>query len=205
MSGGGRRIFAAACLMLVLAPASAKPDSVPWGDLTAFIPPVFATSCGQGTGTAQVRESCERLGIVCWDRPQLRMGDLGAICCAEAGCPFGGVLLVEIGINDEALRALDIDITYEADRCRALLERARELGMVIILARMREPPQAANEVELELLLSLAPWADLIITCCAMTGRATIDLLSGELGIPWIELAGPEDLDILFSQLFRQAT
>lgn len=84
---GGSRVLAAACLLLVLAPVFTSANGVPWGDLPAFIPPVLATSCGQGTGAAEVRESCERLGIICWDRPQLRMGDLGSFCCAGAELP----------------------------------------------------------------------------------------------------------------------
>lgn len=133
------------------------------------------------------------------------MGDLGATCCVDAGCPFGGVLIVTVGVDEEAMRAQGVDIAFEAARCRALVERARELGMAVVVALIGEASQAVTEEEAKLLRTLATAADLLIACGVTSGRATLDRLSSEFKIPWMELDGLQDLGALLAQLLGVTT
>lgn len=163
--------------------------------------PILITTCGQTAGAMLVGTVCDRLGIPYHVDPFLLMGDLGAVCCSDAGCPFGGTLLIMTGASSEGMRAREVDMTFEIARCTALLERARELGMFIIVAQVEGPTRRSAEDDERSIRSVSPFADLLITRADIDHDGYFAALAEELDIPQVYIDGPLDLETLLPLLF----
>ena len=123
------------------------------------------------------------------------MGDLGAICCADAGCPFGGVLILVADVDEGAMRALDVDLAFEIARCRVLVERGKELGMAIIVALLDGGGELPPAEDLELFSQFVAMADLAVVPCGISVHALDDR------IPVLALDTSADLEAVLRTLF----
>jgi len=182
--------FVAASQGLVL------PDALP-----VLSAPILVTTCGQNAGAMLVGTVCDRLGIPYHVDPFLCMGDLGAVCCSDAGCPFGGALFITTGTSPEGMGAREVDMASEIARCTALLERARELGMFIIVAQVEEPARPSTEDDERSIRSVLPFADLLITRADIDHDGYFVALAEELEIPLVYIDGAPDLEALLLLLF----
>ena len=171
-------------------------------DLPVLSAPILITTCGQNAGATLVGTVCDRLGIPYHVDPFLLMGDLGAVCCSDAGCPFGGALLITTGASSEGMSAREVDMTLEIARCTALLERARELGMFIIVAQVEGPAWPSTEDDERSIRSVLPFADLLITRADIDHDGYFAALAEELEIPQVYIDGAPDLEALLLLLFR---
>ena len=163
--------------------------------------PILVTTCGQSPGALMLALVCGEVGIACVRQDLIYAGDLAADCPLDAETYHAGVLFVTTGTSREGMGAAGVDVDSEVARCVALIERAKELGMVVIVGQIEGLPQRADEYDETSIQAMSPLADLLITRADVNEDGYFTALAEENEIPQIFIDETLDLRVLLPLLF----
>jgi hypothetical protein len=163
--------------------------------------PIITTTCGQSPGALMVKLICDEVGLFCEEIDLLTADELEAECPIDATTQSVGVLIVTTGTSLKGMGAAGVDIDYEVSRCVALIEKAKELGIFVIVAQIEGAARRVDEYDEASITSTSPLADLLITRSDIDGDGYYTTLAEENGIPQIFIEDTLDLEVLLPLLF----
>lgn len=198
MRGMGFPILLAVVLVgTALAQEEARVFEIPEG-LPELKSPIIVTTCGQSPGALMVDIICDMIGLSCDEADVLTAEEL-ADGCSEDFCY--GVLFVTTGTSLKGMGAAGVDLGYEIRRCTALIEAARELGMVIIVGQIEGQARRVDKYDEQSIAAMSPLADLLITRSEVNEDGYFTDLAEEYEIPQIFIEDAIDLEVLLPILF----
>jgi hypothetical protein len=164
--------------------------------------PIIVTTCGQSPGALMVKLICdsEQVAIACEEMDLLTADELLAECPEDIK-DFAGVLFVTTGTSLKGMGAAGVDVDSEVARCIALVEAARDLGMIIIVGQIEGPSRRVDEYDEASIRAMSPLADLLITRTDVNEDGYFTDLAEELEIPQIFIEETLDLEVLLPLLF----
>lgn len=162
-------------------------------------PPIVVTTCGQSPGALMVKVVCDTLGIPCIEEDLLTADKLEELCKGENP---PRVLFVTTGTSLKGMGAAGVDIDYEVKRCLAVVEKAKELGLVVIVGQIEGPSRRVDEYDEKSIRAMTPLADLLITREDVNEDGYFTKVAEEKGIPQIFIKKALDLQALFPLIFK---
>jgi hypothetical protein len=168
--------------------------------------PILAVTCGQAPGAMMLKLICDdaAVGLACeeGDREDhmFTADELAAKCAVQTPCY--GVLFVTTGTSLKGMGAAGIDVDYEVARCTALVAKAKELGIFVIVGQIEGPSRRTDETDEKSITSMSPLADLLITRSDVNGDGYFTTLAEEKKIPQIFINQTLDLKVLLPLLFQ---
>ena len=170
-------------------------------NLPVLAAPVFVTTCGQSPGALMVGLLLDQSGIYFEQVDLLTADELRAECPIDSISDTAGVLIVTTGTSLKGMGAAGVDVDSEVTRCIALIEAAREFGMVIIVAQVEGAGRRVDEYDEQTITSMSPLADMLITRTDANEDGYFTTLAEELELPQIFITDTLDLGILFPLIF----
>ena len=170
-------------------------------NLPVLVAPVFVTTCGQSPGALMVGLLLAQSGIYFEQVDLLTADELLAECPIDSISDTAGVLIVTTGTSLKGMGAAGVDVDSEVSRCIELIEAARDLGMVIIVAQVEGAGRRVDEYDEQTITSMSPLADMLITRSDANEDGYFTTLAEELEIPQIFIDDTLDLGILFPLIF----
>lgn len=168
--------------------------------------PIIVTTCGQSPGALMFKLICGQVGIPCVEADLLTADELMAECSDfDDVRDFAGVLVVTTGTSLKGLGAAGVEVDSEVARCLALIEQARELGMVIIVGQIEGPSRRVDEYDEQSIRAMSPLADLLLTRDDVNEDGYFTTLAEQHEIPQIFITDTLDLQILLPLLFPEET
>jgi len=168
--------------------------------------PILAVTCGQASGALMVRLLCEdsTVGLACEEGDSeghlFTVDELTTKCAVQTACY--GVLFVTTGTSLKGMGAAGIDVDSEVARCTALIAKAKELGIFVIVGQIEGPNRRTDETDEKSITSMSPLADLLITRSDVNGDGYFTQLAEEKKIPQIFINETLDLKALLPLLFQ---
>ncbi len=200
----GRKLsLAMAALLLVMCvggTAIAQEFVIP-EDLPVLAAPVIVTTCGQSPGALMVGLLLGEAGIYYEEIDLLTVDEFLSECPIDTIYDSSGVLFVTTGTSLKGMGAAGVDVDSEVARCTALIEAARERGMVIVVGQVEGAGRRVDEYDELTITAMSPLADLLITRSDVNEDGYFTTLAEELGIPQIFIEDTLDLAILFPLIF----
>jgi len=199
-----RKIFlvlGAALLVASLGLSGLAQEFVIPEDLPILKAPVYVTTCGQSPGALMVGLLMAEVGLYNESIDLLTADELTAECPIDGIQDSAGVLFVTTGTSLKGMGAAGVDVDSEVARCTALIEAARELGMIIIVGQVEGASRRVDEYDEQTITAMSPLADLLITRSDANDDGYFTTLAEELGIPQIFIEDTLDLQILFPLIF----
>ncbi len=170
-------------------------------NLPILVAPVYVTTCGQSPGALMVGLLLGEAGIAHEQIDLLTADELLAECPVDTMRDSAGVLIVTTGTSLKGMGAAGVDVDSEVSRCTALIEAAREYGMIIIVAQVEGASRRVDEYDEQTITSMSPLADMLITRVDANDDGYFTTLAEELGLPQIFITDTLDLGILFPLIF----
>lgn len=193
-------VIAAGLLVLAGWTSLAQEFEIP-EDLPVLVPPVFVTTCGQSPGALMVGLLLAQGGIPHEEIDLLTADELLHQCSEVMNEFTGGVLFVTTGTSLKGMGAAGVNVDSEISRCTALIEAARERGMVIIVGQVEGANRRVDEYDEATITAMSPLADLLITRTDANEDGYFTTLSEENEIPQIFIEDTIDLGVLFPLIF----
>jgi Domain of unknown function (DUF6305) len=203
---GGRRmtkrVFAAVVMMIVALGLSAMAQEfeIP-ENLPVLVAPVFVTTCGQSPGALMVGLLFDEAGISYTQADLLTADEMLSECAEIANDEAGGVLFITTGTSLKGMGAAGVDVDSEVARCIALIDAARERGMIIIVGQVEGAGRRVDDYDEQTITSMSPLADMLITRSDANEDGYFTTLAEELGLPQIFITDTLDLGVLFPLIF----
>lgn len=199
-----KRVLSAVAVMMLIAGlglvASAQEFVIP-ENLPVLAAPVYVTTCGQSPGALMVGLLLAEAGIAYEEIDLLTADEFLAECPVDTMRDSAGVLIVTTGTSLKGMGAAGVDVDSEVARCTALIEAAREYGLVIIVAQVEGASRRVDEYDEQTITSMSPLADMLITRTDANDDGYFTTLAEELGLPQIFIEDTLDLGVLFPLIF----
>ena len=199
-----KRLFAAVAVVVMIGAlgfsAMAQEFDIP-ENLPILVAPVFVTTCGQSPGALMVGLLLDQSGIYFEQVDLLTADELLAECPIDSINDTAGVLIVTTGTSLKGMGAAGVDVDSEVSRCTALIEAARDLGMIIIVAQVEGANRRVDEYDEQTITSMSPLADMLITRTDANEDGYFTTLAEELELPQIFIEDTLDLGVLFPLIF----
>jgi len=189
------------CMALIAVPGIAQEQTESFvipEDLPELAVPILVTTCGQSPGALMVSLICNELGLACEEADLITADELAAQCREPETY---GVLFVTTGTSLKGMGAAGVNVDSEVTRCLALIEKARELGMVIIVGQIEGPSRRTDEYDEKSIRAMSPLADLLITRSDVNEDGYFTTLAEEKGIPQLFIKKTIELRDLFPLIF----
>ena len=170
-------------------------------NLPVLTVPVIVTTCGQSPGALMVGLLLGEAGIYYEEIDLLTADEFLSECPIDSINDNAGVLIETTGTSLKGMGAAGVDVDSEVARCTALIEAARERGMVIIVGQVEGPGRRVDEYDELTITAMSPLADLLITRSDVNEDGYFTTLAEELGIPQIFIDDTLDLAVLFPLIF----
>lgn len=173
------------CGMSMVAPAQAA-------DFKAE-EPVIVTSCGKSPGALMVKLVAKKAGINAEQNDAITAADLDKANCKT--------LIITMGSSGKGLGAAGTDIDSEAVRAKALIEKARSLGITVIgsqLEGMSRRSDAADDLSIE---SVAPLSDALMVKEDGNADGRFTKVAEAKKIPLFSVKQPMDMVPILKQIF----
>ncbi len=170
-------------------------------DLPVLAAPVIVTTCGQSPGALMVGLLLGEAGIYYEEIDLLTADEFLSECPIDSINDTAGVLFVTTGTSLKGMGAAGVDVDTEVSRCTALIEAARERGMVIVVGQVEGAGRRVDEYDELTITAMSPLADLLITRTDANEDGYFTTLAEELGIPQIFIEDTLDLAVLFPLIF----
>jgi hypothetical protein len=194
-------LAALAVLLGGISLAAAAQEFVLPENLPALQVPIIVTTCGQSPGALMFALICDELGIECTEMDMLTVTELQAQCDPAQPTQWVKVLVITTGTSLKGMGAAGVDVDSEVARCLALIEEAKKLGIIIIVAQIEGPARRVDEYDEKSITSTSPLADLLITRADINGDGYFTTLATENNIPQIFINETLDLRVLLPLLF----
>ena len=118
--------------------------------------PFLMTTCGQSTGSVMCHMAATQAGLTSTDSHNLMADDVAE---EGAGC---NTLIITTGTSGKGMGAAGTDIDFEIERCTAVAEAAREMGMTIVCAHIEGMSRRTDANDQASIDAILPLADVIV-------------------------------------------
>lgn len=118
--------------------------------------PFLMTTCGQSTGSVMCHMAAVQAGLTSTDEHQLLANE---VATAGAGAK---TLVVTTGTSGKGMGAAGTDVDDEIERCTAVIEAAREQGMLIAVAHIEGMSRRTDANDQASIDAMLPLADVIV-------------------------------------------
>ncbi len=162
--------------------------------------PILVTTCGQSPGALMVALNCSEAGIQAVQGDVFTAEELAAQCTDPA--PYR-VLFVTTGTSLKGMGAAGVDVDSEIARCTALITKAKELGLFVIVGQVEGLSRRADEMDEQVIRAMSPLADLLITHSSVNADGYFTQVATEGSIPQIFIVDTIDLQALLPLLFAE--
>jgi hypothetical protein len=195
-----RLVFVLVVLVLTCVVAADEPTfQIPEG-LPLLNVPVLVTTCGQSPGALMVTLICLDVGIQATEADLITAEELAAQCSDPT--PYG-VLFITTGTSLKGMGGAGVDVDSEVARCLALIEKAKELGLFVIVGQVEGPSRRADEMDEKAIRSMSPLANLLITHSSIDTDGYFTQVAADNNIPQIFIVDTIDLKVLLPLLFAK--
>jgi len=148
--------------------------------------PMVVTTCGQSPGSLMAQQLARREGITAERQDLLTVDYL--IEKHEAGEGFR-TLMITIGTSGKGLGAAGIDMADEEARINALIEEARNQGMVVIGGQIEGEERRVDRGDERSMEIVAPQVDILIVHVGANKDNYYTDLAEEKGLPIYYIEG----------------
>ena len=202
----GGLVLALAGLFCVVGLASDPTFVIPEG-LPVLKGPILFTSCGQAPGALTVALICqvEVTPPIAGDSQEPDLITADELAAKSKDGPAYGALFVTTGTSLKGMGAAGVDVDSEVARCTALIAKAKELGIFVIVGQVEGPARRTDETDEQSIRSMSPLADLLITRSDVNWDGYFTTLAEEKKIPQIFIEKELDLKFLMPLLFPPAS
>ena len=118
--------------------------------------PFLMTTCGQSTGSVMCHMAAVQAGLTSTDEHQLLANEVATV---GAGAK---TLIVTTGTSGKGMGAAGTDVDDEIERCTAVIEAAREQGMLIAVAHIEGMSRRTDANDQASIDAMLPLADVIV-------------------------------------------
>ena len=118
--------------------------------------PFLMTTCGQSTGSVMCHMAAVQAGLTSTDEHQLLADEVATV---GAGAK---TLVVTTGTSGKGMGAAGTDVDDEIERCTAVIEAAREQGMLIAVAHIEGMSRRTDANDQASIDAMLPLADVIV-------------------------------------------
>jgi hypothetical protein len=162
--------------------------------------PVLITTCGQSPGALMVMLNCTEAGIQAVQLDLITAEELAAQWTDPA--PYR-VLFVTTGTSLKGMGAAGVDVDSEVARCTALIAKAKDLGLFVIVGQVEGLSRRADEMDEQVIRDISPLANLLITHASVNADGYFTQIAVEGNIPQIFIVETIDLQDLLPLLFAK--
>jgi hypothetical protein len=170
-------------------------------NLPALQAPIIVTTCGQSPAALMFALICNDLGIECTEMDTLTVTEFLAECDPSQPTQWAKVLVITTGTSLKGMGAAGVDVDSEVARCLGLIEEAKRLGIIVIVAQIEGIARRVDEYDEKSITSMSPLADFLITRADINGDGYFTTLAAENGIPQVFINETLDLERLLPLLF----
>lgn len=160
--------------------------------------PLVVTTCGQSPGSLMAQQLAKREGIAVERHDLLQVEYL--IEKHEAGEGFN-TLMITIGTSGKGLGAAGIDMNDEEERINALIEEAKNQGMVIIGGQIEGEERRVDSGDERSMEIVAPQVDILIVHVGANKDNYYTDLAEEKGLPIYYIEGTMETAEPLKQIF----
>lgn len=198
--------FAALTVVIVLAAsmvtfaAQELPSTVKViGKLPKYGEPVVVTTMGQSPGALMARMLCQSLGIKVEEKDLLTADDL--VVASKTPATAYKAVIITMGTSLKGMGAAGIDIKAEEKRIKAVIDKAKELGMAIIGMQVEGPSRRVDEYDEASIRAVAPYSNLLIIRGDIDGDKYFESLAKSKNIPLVTVVQAMDAKPVLKAVF----
>lgn len=162
--------------------------------------PLVVTTCGQSPGALMVWVLCNQIKLPCERADLLKVEDLKNK--AKEGNPYK-TLIITTGTSMKGMGAAGVDIDYEVARIKAIIEEAKQEGIVIVGAHIEGMARRVDATDAASIATVIPQSDLLLIREDSNEDGYFTKAAEELAIPIITFKETLNLINIFKELFVQ--
>jgi len=161
--------------------------------------PLAVTTCGQSPGALMIWVLSKQIKLPCDRNDLLTAKDLKAK--ADEGTPYK-TLIITTGTSMKGMGAAGVDIDYEIERIKAIIEEAKKEGIFIIGAHIEGMARRVDNTDAASIATVTPESKLLLIREDSNEDGYFTKAAEEQGIPIITFKETLDLTDVFKQLFN---
>ena len=162
--------------------------------------PMVVTTCGQSPGALKFRLVCQRAGVQCDQEDLLTAEMLRNKAASGEGYK---TLVITTGTSLKGMGAAGVDINFEVNRIKEVMEEARKQGMLIIGAHIEGMARRVDETDAKSIETVIPNCDLILVIKESNSDGFFTMISESKQIPILEVEGVFDIGPAIKALIEQ--
>jgi hypothetical protein len=157
--------------------------------------PILITPCGQSPGGVYMKVICRQLKLD---------ADLEDSASVEtlAKRPYQTLIIIT-GTSLKGMGSAGIDIDQEVKRCTNIVNKAKSIGIKVVVAQIEGASRRVDETDEKSIKSMTPLADLLITHKEINGDGYFTKIAEEKKIPQIFISQQLDLLQIFPLVFAK--
>lgn len=161
--------------------------------------PLVVTTCGQSPGALMVWVLCNQIKMPCTRADLLKVEDLQAK--AEEGNPYK-TLIITTGTSMKGMGAAGVDIDFEVDRIKSIIEEAKKEGMTIVGAHIEGMARRVDATDAASIATVIPQSNLLLIREDSNEDSYFTKAAEEFSLPMITFKETLDLVDVFKELFE---
>jgi len=161
--------------------------------------PLAVTTCGQSPGALMIWVLSKQIKLPC-DRDDLLTADK-LKNKAEAGTPYK-TLIITTGTSMKGMGAAGVDIDFEVERIKAIIEEAKKQNIFIIGAHIEGMARRVDETDAASIATVTPESNMLLIRDDSNEDGYFTEAAEKQAIPLITFKETLDLSGVFKQLFN---
>jgi len=161
--------------------------------------PLVVTTCGQSPGALMIWVLCKKINLPC-ERNDLLKADV-LKSKLEEGEAYK-TIIITTGTSLKGMGAAGIDIDFEIDRIKAIIEEAKKEGITIVGAHIEGMARRVDETDTASIDAVIPASELILVREDSNEDGYFTKLAEEKKIPLISFKETLDLTGVLKDLFH---
>lgn len=118
--------------------------------------PFVMTTCGQSTGSVMFHMVAVQAGLTSVDEHQLMDTDMDSVAAGAK------TLVITTGTSGKGMGAAGTDVDDEIERCTAVAEKAKSMGMLVVCAHVEGMSRRTDANDQASIDAILPLADVIV-------------------------------------------
>lgn len=182
-------------LLLVVASLGLQAQvSIPAG-IPELKTPILITSCGQSPGGVYIKVVCRQLKYEAELVETATANDLGVK-------PYKTLFMIT-GTSLKGLGSAGVNLDSEIKRCEALVKKAKETGVKVVVAQIEGPSRRSDESDERSIRSMTPLGDVLITHKGVDKDGYFTKTAAEKKIPQIFIDQQMELLKVLPQIIKK--
>lgn len=161
--------------------------------------PLAVTTCGQSPGALMIWVLSKQIKLPC-DRDDLLTAEK-LKAKADAGTPYK-TLIITTGTSMKGMGAAGVDIDFEVDRIKAIIEEAKKQNIFIIGAHIEGMARRVDETDAASIATVTPESNMLLIREDSNEDGYFTEAAEKQAIPLVTFKETLDLSGVFKQLFN---